>query len=92
MEFRINRLAKVKAKGIKGYQAEILTIGGSILIHRIHKLFNLAVKKSFPDPWTQSLIFPTFTRGARSNPSNCRTVMISPLSVKLHGIILEKKD
>ena len=63
MEFGINRLAKVKTKGIKGYQAEILTIGGSILIHRIHKLFNLAVKKSFPDPWSQPHFSYFYKRG-----------------------------
>ena len=41
-----------KAKDIEGYQAEILKIGGLVLIPHIHKLFNQAVKQGFPKPWT----------------------------------------
>ena len=51
-EFGVKRLANGKTKDIKGYQAEIFKIGGSILIPHIHKLFNLAIKKCFPKPWT----------------------------------------
>jgi hypothetical protein len=44
IEFGVKRLANGKAKDIEGYQAEIFKIRGPILIPRIHKLFNLAVK------------------------------------------------
>ena len=81
------RLANGKSKGIKGYQAEILKIGGPVLIPHIHKLFNLVVKKGFPTPWTQSLVIPIF----KNFPSKYQTIMISPLLAKLYGIILEKK-
>ena len=57
----------------------------------IHKLFNQAAKQGFPKPWTQSLIIPIFKSGDTNNPSNYRTIMISPLLSKLHGIILVKK-
>jgi hypothetical protein len=87
----VKRLANGKAKDIKGYQDEILKIGGPILIPHIHKLFNLAVKQGFPKPWTQSLIVPIFKSGDKSNPSNYRTIMISPILAKLYGSILEKK-
>ena len=38
-------MANGKAKDIEGYQAEILKIGGLVLIPHIHKLFNQAVKQ-----------------------------------------------
>ena len=60
------------------------------LIPDIHKLFNLTIKKGSPTPWTQSLIIPIFKSGDKNNPSNYRTIMISPLLAKWYGIILEK--
>jgi hypothetical protein len=60
IKFGVKRLSKGKAKDIEGYQAEILKIGGPILIPHIHKLFNLATQQGFPKPWTQSLIVPIF--------------------------------
>jgi hypothetical protein len=62
IEFGVKRLANGKTKNIEGYQAEIFKIGGPILIPHIHKLFNLAVKQSFPKPWTQSLSVPIFKK------------------------------
>jgi hypothetical protein len=91
IEFGVKQLTKGKAKDIEGYQEEILKIGGPILIPYIHKLFNLIVKQGFPKPWTQSLIVPIFKSWDKNNPSNYRTIMISPLLAKLYGIILEKK-
>ena len=78
IDFGVKRLANGKAKDIEGYQAEILKIGGPVLIPHIHKLFNQAVKQGFPKPWTQSLIIPIFKSGDINNPSNYRTIMISP--------------
>ena len=52
MDFGVKCLANGKYKDIKGYQAEILKIGGHVLILLIHKLFNLEVKQGFPTPWT----------------------------------------
>ena len=80
-----------KAKDIKGYEEEILKVGGHVLNPHIHKLFNQAVKEGFPKPWTQSLSIPIFKSGDTNNPSNYRTIMISPLLAKLYNIILEKK-
>jgi hypothetical protein len=81
----------MKAKDIKGYQVEILKIGGPILIPHIHKLFNLAVKHGFPKPSTQSRIVPIFKSGDKINPSNYKTIMISPFLSKVYGSILENK-
>ena len=89
IDFGVKCLANGKAKDIEGYQEEILKIGGHVLITHIHKLFNLAVKQWFPTPWTQSLIIPIFKSGDKNDPSNYRTIMISPLLAKLYGIILE---
>jgi hypothetical protein len=86
IEFEIKRLANGNAKDIQGYHSEIFKIGGPILIPHIHKLFNSAVKKGFPKPWTQSLIVPIFKNGDKNIPSNYRTIL-----AKLDGIILEKK-
>jgi hypothetical protein len=90
IEFGVKSLTNGKAKDIEGYQDEIFKIGGPILIPHIHKLFNLIVKKGFPKPSTQSLIVPIFKNGDKNIPSNYRTSMISPISSKLYGIILEK--
>ena len=68
IDFGVKRLANGKAKDIEGYQTEILKIGGHVLIPHIHKLFNLAVKKGFPTPWTQSLIIPIFKRVIKMTP------------------------
>ena len=89
--FGFKRLANGKSKDIEFYQEEILKIGGPVLNPHIHKLFNQAVKQGFPKPWTQSLIIPIFKSGDTNNPSNYRTIIISPLLAKLYGIILEKK-
>ena len=43
IDFGVKRMANGKAKDIEGYQAEILKIGGPVLIPHIHKLFNQAV-------------------------------------------------
>ena len=48
--FGVKRLENGKAKDIEGYQAEILKIGGHVLIPHIHKIFNQVVKKGFPKP------------------------------------------
>ena len=82
-------LRKWKIQRLEGYQAEILKIGGHVLIPYIHKLFNLVVRQGFPAPWTQSLIIP-IKNGDKNDRSNYRTIMISPLLAKLYGIILEK--
>jgi hypothetical protein len=91
IKFKVKRLANGKDKDIEGYQDEIFKIGGPILIHHIHKIFNLVVKKGFPKPWTQSLIVLIFKNGDRNIPSNYMTIMISSILAKLYGIILEKK-
>ena len=52
IDFGVKRLTNGKAKEIKGYQIEILKIGGLVLNPHIHKLFNQAVKQGFPKPWT----------------------------------------
>jgi hypothetical protein len=91
IEFRVKRLANGKTKDIKGYQDEFFKIGGSIIIPHIHKLFNLAVNKGFPKPWTQSLIVLIFKNGDRKISSNYRTIIIIMILVKLYRTILEKK-
>jgi hypothetical protein len=80
-----------KLRTSRGYQVEILKIGGPILIPHIHKLLNLAVKKGFPKPWTQSRVVVIFKSGDKINPSDYRTIMIIPILAKLYGSILEKK-
>ena len=40
VDFGVNRLANGKAKDIEGYQAEILKIGGPVLIPHIRKRFS----------------------------------------------------
>lgn len=91
IDFGVNRLANGISKDIEGYQAEILKIGGPVLIPHIHKLFNQVVKQGFPKPSTQSFIIPIFKSLDTNNPSNYQTIMISPLLAKLYGIILERK-
>lgn len=91
MDFGIKRLAIGRAKDIEGYQVEILKIGGHVLSTHIHNLFNLVVKQGFPKPWTPSHIIPILKSGDMNNPSNCQTIMISPLLAKLYVVILEKK-
>ena len=63
---------------MKCYHGEILKIGTPIIISYIHKLFNLALKQGFPTLWTQSLIIPIFKSGDKNDPSNYRTIMITP--------------
>ena len=91
IEFRVKQLANGKDKDIEGYQVELFKMRGSILIHHIHKLFNLAVKQGFPKPWTQSLIVPIFKNADRNNPSNYRTIMVSPILSKLYREVFWKR-
>ena len=92
IKFGVKRLANRKDKDIKGYQDEILKVGGPIIIPHMHNLFNLAIKQGFPKPWTQSLILPIFKSGDKSNPFNYRTIIISLILAKLYISILEKKN
>ena len=48
MEFEIKKLTNGKSRDIEGYQAEIFKIGRFILIPKIHKLLNLAIKHDSP--------------------------------------------
>jgi hypothetical protein len=91
IEFGVKWLTKGKTKDIEGYHAEMLKIGGSILIPHIHKLFNLAVNQSFPKPWPHSLIVPIVKNEDKNKPYNYRTIMVIPILAKLYIIILEKK-
>jgi len=50
----------------------------------------VVVKHGLPKPWNQTLIVLVFKSRDKSNPSNYRTIMISPLLTKLYIIILEK--
>ena len=43
IKFGVKQLSKGKTKDIKGYQVEILKIGGPILIPHIHNPFNLTI-------------------------------------------------
>jgi len=86
IDFGLNRLENGKTKDTEGYQAEILNIGGPVLIPHIYKLFNQAVKQGFPKPWTESLIIPIFKSVDTNNPSNYRTIMINPLLARLYGL------
>jgi len=90
IDFEVNWLANGEAKDIEGYQVEILKIGARILIPHIQKLLNQVVKQGFHKPWTQCLIIPNFKNRDTNNPSNYRTIMISPLLAKLYAIILER--
>ena len=60
-----------KDKDIDGYLAEILKIGGPVLILHTPKLFKQAIKKGFPKPWTHNLIIRIFKSGDTNNLSNC---------------------
>ena len=62
-----------KAKDIKGYEEEILKVGGHVLNPHIHKLFNQAVKQGFPTPWNQCLIVLIFKSGDKNDPYNYQT-------------------
>ena len=79
INFGVKHLANGKDKDIEGYQAEILKIGGPVLILHIHKIFNIAIKQGFPTPWTQSLIIHIFKSGDKTDPFNYRSIMISLL-------------
>jgi len=68
--FRVKHMENGKAKDIKGYEEEILKVGGHVLNPHIHKLFNQVVKQGFPKPWTQSFIISIFKIGDTNNPSN----------------------
>jgi hypothetical protein len=61
-----------------------------ILIPYIHKLFNFAVKHSFPTHFTQRFIVHEFKRNKNINPFNYRTIMNNLLLAKLYRIILQK--
>ena len=50
IHFGVKHLANGKSKDIEGYQAEILKIGGPVLIPHIHNIFYQAVKQGFPKP------------------------------------------
>jgi hypothetical protein len=72
--FGVKWITKGKDNDMEVYQAKILKIGGLILIPHIYKLFNVAAKKGFIEPWNQNLIVPIFKSGDKKN-----SLIIRPL-------------
>jgi hypothetical protein len=92
IKFGVKQFSKGKDKDIEDYQAEILKIGGPILILHIHKLFNLAIEQGFPKAQTQSIIVPIFKSEDKNNPSNYRTIIISTILAKAIWKYFGKED
>ena len=77
VDMGIKKLGVGKAKDLVKLQAEYLKWDLKILAPHITKNFNNIIQHGFPTNWTR-LAIPIFKSDDVNNPSNYRTIMITP--------------
>jgi hypothetical protein len=85
----IKKLESRKMEDIDGLQDEFLKWGVELIAPHIKGIFNGVIQDDFPEEWTTSVVIPLFMNGDINNPSNYRTIVVSPLMGKLFGSMIE---
>ena len=73
-----------KAAGIDDFLGCFLKDGSQVLSKTIGELCNLSIKSgSFPDCFKIAKLKPLFKKGSKTNPLNCRPILLLPLISKI---------
>jgi hypothetical protein len=69
--------------------AELIQVGGEILLSAIHKLLNsVCNKKELPDQWNESITVPIHKKGDKTDCNNYREISLLSTSCKTSSSIL----
>jgi hypothetical protein len=92
VETAIAKLKKYKSPGSDQILAELIQVGGEILLSVIHKLINAVWnKEEFPYHWKESIIVPVHKEGENTDRNNYRGIsLLSTLYKILSNILLSR--
>jgi hypothetical protein len=86
------KMKKYKLPGCYDIPAELIQVGGEMLLSVIHKLINSVWnKEELPDQWKESIIVPVHKKGDKTDCSNYRGILLLSTSCKvLTNILLSR--
>jgi hypothetical protein len=88
----IRCLKNNKAAGLDGIPGEIFKISADYVVEFLTKYFNkLFETGTFPEEWTESLIFPLHKKGDVDSPDNYRGISLLNISGKLYSHVLNRR-
>jgi hypothetical protein len=89
VEMAIGKLKRYKSPGIDQIPAELIKAGGSRICSEIHKLINsIWNKEELPDQWKESVIFPVYKKGDKTDCSDYRDISLLSTAYKILSNIL----
>ena len=83
----LNKLCKRKVTGLDSVSARLLRECPDLISGSVALIFNQLIDiGTFPDEWKSARIMPLFKKvRSRSDPSNCRLILIIPVVAKVFG-------
>jgi hypothetical protein len=91
VEIAIGKLKKYKSPGIDQILAELIQVGGEILLPAVHKLINSVwYKEELPDQWKESIIVPVHKKGDKTDCNNYHGISMLSTSYKILSNILSR--
>jgi hypothetical protein len=89
VEIAVANLKKYKSPGSDQIPAELILVGGEMLLSAIHKLINsVRNKEELPYQWKESIIVPVHKKVAKTDCNNCRGISLLSTSYKMLSNIL----
>jgi hypothetical protein len=84
VEIAIGKLKKYKSPGSDHIPAELILVGGEMLLSAIHKLINSVWnKEELPDQWKESISVPVHKKGDKTDCNNYRRISLLSTSYKI---------
>jgi hypothetical protein len=84
VEIAIAKLEKYKSSDSNQIPAELIQVGGEILLSTIHKLINsIWNKEELPDQWKESIIMPVHKKDGKTDCNNYSGILLLSTSYKI---------
>ena len=88
----ISSLKNGKAASFDGFLSEMFKFGKATLLPILNKLFNnIFTNSDYPTSWRNSLTFPIYKKGSKSDMSNDRGISINSTVAKIFSTILNNR-
>lgn len=88
----LQKLKNNKSPGENGLVAELYKKGGTILQeHLLNIIQEVWVTEQMPKRWTESLIYPLYKKGERTNCENYRGITLMDVAYKIFAICLRDR-